>query len=191
MGWSAVRDAAGTDERRGARDPRPDHAPDRTPAREGLGGRRCRRGRGADVLAQVQAEAASTWRSPMDATTTVRGADRLRGWCEGFSLHAGVVIAEHDRDALERLCRYGALPAFALERLVLVRWAPQRHRHRHRPCAREHAAHLARPVQRTGDVRAGTLPTPSRARVGRSFVEVQPRPDGVWPGLYRRETAYA
>jgi hypothetical protein len=28
------------------------------------------------------------------------------------------VIAEHDRDALERLCRYGARPAFALERLA-------------------------------------------------------------------------
>lgn len=71
-----------------------------------------------DVLAQVQAEAASTWRSPMDASTTIRGAERLRAWCEGFSLHAGVVIAEHDRDALERLCRYGARPAFALERLA-------------------------------------------------------------------------
>jgi len=47
----------------------------------------------------------------------VRGAERLRAWCEGFSLHAGVVIADHDRDALERLCRYGARPAFAQERL--------------------------------------------------------------------------
>jgi hypothetical protein len=28
------------------------------------------------------------------------------------------VIAEHDRDALERLCRYGARPAFAQERLA-------------------------------------------------------------------------
>ena len=71
-----------------------------------------------DVLAQVQAEAASTWRSPTDASAPVRGAERLRAWCEGFSLHAGVVIAEHDRDALERLCRYGARPAFALERLA-------------------------------------------------------------------------
>jgi hypothetical protein len=35
----------------------------------------------------------------------------------GFSLHAGVVIAEHDRDALERLGRSGARPAFAQERL--------------------------------------------------------------------------
>jgi hypothetical protein len=33
-------------------------------------------------------------------------------------MHAGVVIAEHDRDALERLCRYGARPTFALKRLA-------------------------------------------------------------------------
>jgi hypothetical protein len=59
-----------------------------------------------DLFAQVQAEAATTWRSP--ATTTanpVRGSDRLRAWCAGFSLHAGVVVPEHDREALERLCR--------------------------------------------------------------------------------------
>jgi len=71
-----------------------------------------------DVLAQVQAEAATTWRSPTDGKPTVRGAERLRAWCEGFSLHAGVGIAEHDREALERLCRYGARPAFALDRLA-------------------------------------------------------------------------
>jgi hypothetical protein len=70
-----------------------------------------------DVLAQVQAEAAATWRSA-DAKPTARGAERLRAWHEGYSLHAGVVIAEHDRDALERLCRYGARPAFAQERLA-------------------------------------------------------------------------
>ena len=73
-----------------------------------------------DVLAQVQAEAAATWRSPTDRAASVRGVERLRAWCEGFSLHAGVVIAEHDRAALERLCRYGARPAFAHERLA---WA--------------------------------------------------------------------
>jgi hypothetical protein len=71
-----------------------------------------------DVLAQVQAEAATTWRSPRDAKPTVRGVERLRAWHDGFSLHAGVVIAEHDRAALERLCRYGARPAFAQERLA-------------------------------------------------------------------------
>ncbi len=70
-----------------------------------------------DVLAHVQAEAAATWRAPTDGRDAVRGAERLRAWSEGFSLHAGVVIAEHDRDALERLCRYGARPAFAQERL--------------------------------------------------------------------------
>jgi hypothetical protein len=51
-----------------------------------------------DALAQVQAEAAATWRSPHNGKPTVRGVERLRAWCEGFSLHAGVVIADHDRD---------------------------------------------------------------------------------------------
>jgi hypothetical protein len=37
-----------------------------------------------DVLAQIKAEAASTWRSPSDASVSVRGAERLRAWCEGF-----------------------------------------------------------------------------------------------------------
>ena len=82
------------------------------------GWRRRRYEAAPDVLAQVQAEAATTWRSPTDGKPTVRGAERLRAWCEGFSLHAGVVIAEHDRDALERLCRYGARPAFAQDRLA-------------------------------------------------------------------------
>jgi hypothetical protein len=71
-----------------------------------------------DVLGQVQAEAAATWRSPHNGKPTVRGVERLRAWCEGFSLHAGVVIADHDREALERLCRYGTRPAFAHERLA-------------------------------------------------------------------------
>ena len=70
------------------------------------------------MLAQVQAEAAATWRSPQNGKPTVRGVERLRAWCEGFALHAGVVIAEHDREALERLCRYGTRPAFAQERLA-------------------------------------------------------------------------
>jgi hypothetical protein len=42
-----------------------------------------------DVLAQVQAEAAASWRTPTDGHDVVRGAERLRAWCEGFSLHAG------------------------------------------------------------------------------------------------------
>jgi len=47
---------------------------------------------------------------------TVRGSDRLRAWCAGFSLHAGVVVPDHAREALERLCRYSAWPAFAHDR---------------------------------------------------------------------------
>ena len=70
------------------------------------------------MLAQVQAEAAATWRSPHNGKPTVRGVERLRAWCEGFSLHAGVVIADHDREALERLCRHGTRPAFAHDQLA-------------------------------------------------------------------------
>ncbi len=72
-----------------------------------------------DLIAQVQAEAAMTWRSPAAATAhTVRGSDRLRAWCAGFSWHAGVVVPDYDREALARLCRYGARPAFAHDRLA-------------------------------------------------------------------------
>jgi len=39
---------------------------------------------------------------------------------DGFSLHAAVQIGEHDREGLERLCRYGARPAFAGERITLT-----------------------------------------------------------------------
>ncbi|HEX7838091.1 MAG TPA: transposase, partial [Kofleriaceae bacterium] len=76
---------------------------------------------GIDVLAQVQAEAAATWRSPHNGKPTVRGVERLRAWCvtsPSRSLHAGVVIADHDREALERLCRYGTRPAFAHDQLA-------------------------------------------------------------------------
>jgi hypothetical protein len=38
----------------------------------------------------------------------------------GFSLHAGVAAAAHQRDKLERLCRYVARPAVATERLSLT-----------------------------------------------------------------------
>ncbi|HEX2690845.1 MAG TPA: transposase [Kofleriaceae bacterium] len=51
----------------------------------------------------------------------MRGTARLRAWSvtsPSPSLHAGVVIADHDREALERLARYGARPAFAHDRLT-------------------------------------------------------------------------
>lgn len=59
---------------------------------------------GIDVLAQIQAEAAATWCSPQNGKPTARGVERLRAWCEGFSLHADVVVADHLREALVRLC---------------------------------------------------------------------------------------
>ncbi len=37
----------------------------------------------------------------------------------GFSLHAGVTVAGGERDKIEKLCRYIARPAVALERLSL------------------------------------------------------------------------
>jgi len=40
---------------------------------------------------------------------------------DGFSLHAKVRIAAHDRDGLERLCRYVNRPPIKLERLSLAR----------------------------------------------------------------------
>lgn len=70
-----------------------------------------------ELFAQLQAEAAATWRSPATADR-VRGSDGLRAWCDGFSLHAGVVVPDYDREALERLCRYGTRPAFAHNRLA-------------------------------------------------------------------------
>ena len=39
----------------------------------------------------------------------------------GFSLHCGVAAAAHQREKLERLCRYISRPAVAIERLSLTR----------------------------------------------------------------------
>ena len=77
-----------------------------------------------DLAAQLQAHAITTWQ-PNDAkdhATAMRGAQRVRAWSDGLSLHAGVVIDSHDRAALERLCRYAARPAFAAGRLA---WTPE------------------------------------------------------------------
>jgi hypothetical protein len=38
----------------------------------------------------------------------------------GFSLHAGVAAEAHQRQKLERLCRYISRPAVAIERLALT-----------------------------------------------------------------------
>ena len=42
---------------------------------------------------------------------------RRAAYLDGFSLHAGVRIHEHDREGLEKLCRYAVRPPFALHRL--------------------------------------------------------------------------
>ncbi len=38
----------------------------------------------------------------------------------GFNVHAGTTVRAGDREALERLCRYGARPCFSLERLSVL-----------------------------------------------------------------------
>ena len=43
------------------------------------------------------------------------------GKVAGFSLHAGVAIRAHERDKLERLCRYITRPAVSTKRLSLTR----------------------------------------------------------------------
>ncbi len=43
------------------------------------------------------------------------------GLVAGFSLHAGVATKAHERDKLERLCRYIARPAVATKRLSITR----------------------------------------------------------------------
>ncbi len=45
--------------------------------------------------------------------------DRV-GKVAGFSLHAGVATKAHERDKLERLCRYIARPAVSENRLSLT-----------------------------------------------------------------------
>jgi hypothetical protein len=49
----------------------------------------------------------------------------LRAEVRGFNLHAGVTVRAGEREALERLCRYGARPCFSTERLSVYdagRW---------------------------------------------------------------------
>jgi hypothetical protein len=45
----------------------------------------------------------------------------------GFSLHAGVDIAPHEREKLERLCRYVSRPPVAVDRMVLTASGQVRH----------------------------------------------------------------
>ena len=64
----------------------------------------------------------------------------------GFNLHAAVTVRAGDREALERLCRYGARPCFSLERLSVL--ADGRVAYRLRKPRRNGATHLVMtPVQ--------------------------------------------
>ncbi len=47
-----------------------------------------------------------------------RGKAPLCAECDGFSLHAAVVVSARDRERLENLCRYAGRPAVAESRLV-------------------------------------------------------------------------
>jgi hypothetical protein len=38
---------------------------------------------------------------------------------QGFNLHAGVVIGAHNREGLERLCRYVARPPLSSKRMYI------------------------------------------------------------------------
>ena len=58
----------------------------------------------------------------------------------GFSLHCGVAAAAHQREKLERLCRYISRPALATERLSLTRQGHVRYRLK-TPYRRRHHAH--------------------------------------------------
>ena len=61
----------------------------------------------------------SAWTSP-DELEKWRGLDTV-GKVAGFSLHASVATRAHDRDKLERLCRYIARLAVSTKRLSLTR----------------------------------------------------------------------
>lgn len=60
----------------------------------------------------------------VDGTRMTRNADETfadgLGKVTGFSLHAGVAATAHQRDELERLCRYIARPAVSEKRLSLT-----------------------------------------------------------------------
>jgi hypothetical protein len=90
-------------------------------------------------------------------------------------LHAGVVIAEHDRAAFERLCRYGARPAFAHERLAWTAEGQIAYR-RKRPWP-DGRTHLVLPPVTFLRRLCGTTPPPRRHLV---------RDAGVFGPAYRQ-----
>ena len=70
----------------------------------------------ADLLPMLQLAASR----PLQSGGTPPPPPPLCARLEGFSLHAAVAIHENDREGLERVARYCARPALALERLSLT-----------------------------------------------------------------------
>jgi hypothetical protein len=66
-----------------------------------------------DVFTELQAAEVDRRMGFPDPFRHARHSEAL----DGFSLHAGVRVHEHDREGLERLCRYAVRPPFALHRL--------------------------------------------------------------------------
>ena len=65
-------------------------------------------------------DGAATAKLDLDALGDEHRRDRKSPWSAevlGFNVHAGVTVPQGDRDALERLLRYGARPPFSLERI--------------------------------------------------------------------------
>jgi hypothetical protein len=78
-----------------------------------------------DEDASLQASAAEALRVPVGRRAHEDGhdGDDYKPLCakvDGFSLHAARTVAPHDREGLERLCRYGLRAPFSLERLSLT-----------------------------------------------------------------------
>ena len=95
-------------------------------AKQGLGPEAEREEEPDDALGVIQ-EAAVAGRSASTGGRRAKRVQRLGGrefalprlcaGCDGYNLHAGVVIKARDRDGLHRLCRYVARPPLARERL--------------------------------------------------------------------------
>ncbi len=67
---------------------------------------------------------------PLQTVPAVSAADDNSSLAKaaGFSLHAGVASEAHEREKLERLCRYITRPAVSTERLSLTAQGNIRHR---------------------------------------------------------------
>jgi putative transposase/transposase-like zinc-binding protein len=70
-----------------------------------------------DALANAQAEALLL---PSAVPQEPPRRKQHSAFLEGFSLHAGVHLHANDREALQRLCAYGARPPLSLERLAAL-----------------------------------------------------------------------